>query len=911
MIRLLMASVVLVAVTRVAAAPMVLYVAPDGNDGWSGNLVEANEAGTDGPLATIQGARDAIRRLRGDGPRWGNITVLIRGGTYFMSAPLVLRPEDSGTPTGPVAYAAYPGERVVLSGGFVIGGWRQGAGGVWTADVPGVAEGDLYFHQLFVNGVRRTRARTPNEGYFTIVSKAPPEVALDLDTETSRDNTAFIFDGDDIKPWADLDGINVVVFHSWETSRLRIAEVDEDERTVTFTGRAAWPFERWGPGQRYFVENAPDALDAPGEWYLDRASGTLSYIPMPGEDMEQAEVIAPRLTSLVELRGQTELGLPVEWVHFRGLSFQHQDWSLAPEGHSDNQAAVTVPAAIMADGAAYCGFERCEIAHVGGYGIWLRRGCKNNRIAMSRIHDLGAGGARVGEARMAADDAAEATGNRVDNNHVYDGGHVYPAGVGVWVAQSSHNIISHNEIHDFNYSGMSIGWNWNDAPNRTHHNTIEFNHVHHVMGKMLNDGGAIYTLGTSPGSVIRNNIFHDVWPYSAIGWGIYLDATTNQYLVENNIVYNTLSGGLMKHNGGHENVIQNNVFAFSAQQMLWPCWAEQERANHFRRNIVYLTQGDLFIPMAERRLKARLEAGEWLGDWDHNCYWNPNDPDMRFFRHDFAEWQALGLDQHSVIADPGFADAEAYDFTLKEDSPALKLGFQPIDASAVGLYGDAEWVAEARRVEHARTALPPPAPARKAAPVDDDFEDAIVGTSPRWAVVSGEEKGASIRVSDERAAAGRHSLKLTDLPGLSQIWQPHMYYRPYVLKGTVRQSFDVWLAPDALVFTEWRDSGPYPANIGPSVSFAGDGRVSAGGDHLMDIPLEEWVHVDIECELGRDAPGTYTVTITLQGKAPEAFADIPFTGTEFRELHWLGFVSNADTEAVCYLDNISIQPGGP
>ena len=327
---------------------------------------------------------------------------------------------------------------------------------------------------------------------------------------------------------------------------------------------------------------------------------------------------------------------------------------------------------------------------------------------------------------MANADQAESSGNLVDNNHVFDGGHVYPAGVGIWVAQSSHNIISHNEIHDLLYSGMSIGWNWDDAPNRCHHNIIERNHVHHVMQRVLSDGGAIYTLGASTGSVIRNNLFHDVWPYQQppIGWGIYLDATTSGYLVENNVVYHTLSGGLMYNNGGHENVIRNNIFALSANQMLWPCW--EKRPNAFRRNIVYLTQGDLMIPFAERWLKDRIAGKEPLGLWDENLYWHTGGSDcLRFFRHELPQWQAMGLDRRSLVADPKFVNPQQCDFRLQADSPALTLGFQPIDANAVGLYGDPAWVEEAHRVKHARTELPPPPPPPAPREVDDDFEKTL------------------------------------------------------------------------------------------------------------------------------------------------------------------------------------------
>lgn len=882
-------------------ADKTLYVALDGDAAWSGRLPEPNAGKTDGPLPSIVEARNAIRRLRRAGPRLEHVTVLLRGGTYRLAEPFVLLPEDSNA-----TYAAYPGERPVLSGGRVIRGWQQGRGGLWSAKLPEVAAGKWLFRQLFVNGRRRTRARSPNDGWFTIVRKAPPRIDPATGKETPQGRTAFVCRPGDIKPWPHLSDVNVVVYHSWETSRLRIASFDEKSCVVHFTGPACWPFERWGPGQRYFVENVREALDAPGEWFLDRHTGMVYYHPMPGEDMRKAEIVAPRVTRLVELKGAPELGLWVENVTLRGLAFHHEGWELEPKGHSDPQAVVTASAAIMADGALNCAFERCEIAHVGHYGIWLRRACKRNRIVQCRIHDLGVGGVRIGEAGRPTSEAVTSSHNVVDNSHIFDGGHVYPAGVGVWVAQSHHNRITHNEIHDFSYSGMSIGWNWNDAENRCHHNIIEFNHVHHVMNRQLNDGGAIYTLGTSPGSVIRNNIFHDVWPHNAIGWGIYLDATTNGYLVESNIVYNILSGGLMKHNGGHENVIRNNVFAFSAQQMLWPCWSK--RPNTFERNVIYFTQGQLFIPMAERRVRERLKAGESLGVWDRNVYWNPNERDLRFFRHTFAEWQKMGLDRHSVVSDPLFVNADACDFKLKPGSPASKLGFKPIDTSKVGLYGDAAWVDEARRVKHPRTVLPKPPPPPGPKPVDDDFEATAVHAPPRGATVSGEMAGASIRVSTDVAASGRHSLKFTDSAGAKPSWQPHMFYQPHFTKGTARQSFDILLRPGCLMFTEWRDETGHPDCIGPSVRFDGKGSVTASGKLIATVPVGKWVHVEIECELRQKAKqAVYAVTLTVPDGKPQRFAGLRSTGGDFHELHWLGFVCLATTNAVFYVDNLTLQ----
>lgn len=908
------------------AAAVQLHVSPEGRDAWSGRLAAPTAAQDDGPLATVQAARDAARKLRAAGLR-EEIEILLRGGVYEMAAPLVLTPEDSG-----LTLAAYPGERPVLSGGVTVTGWQAEADGTWSAPAPRDQGGEVMVcNQLFVNGERRTLARTPNyvppgpqtplgstEGFFTVQGKAPPLRDAATGRETDRQKLGFVYEPGSIRRWDDLNAVRVVLYHSWENSRHPIGDVDEAHRIVTFTGPCVWDIFYFGQPQRYYIENAPDALDAPGEWYLDRRRGRIRYIPLPGEDLTTATVVVPRLSNLVTLRGDSNLGVWVEGITFRGLSFQYEDWVMEPEGHSDPQAVHTAPAAIMADGARGCVFEKCEIAHVGDYALWLREGCKDNRLVQCRIHDLGVGGPRIGVHYYPASDAVTSSGNEISNCHIYDGGHVYAGGVGVLLGQTYGNLIRHNEIHDFNYTGISVGWTWGDDPTRCRDNRIEYNHVHHVMRRVLNDGGAIYTLGNSPGSVIRGNWFHDVWPWSAIGWGIYLDATTNGYLVEDNLVYHTLAGGWMGANGTHENVIRNNIFALFGQYGLWPYW--ERRPNTFTHNIVYLDRGQLFWEHSERFLRERLAAGEPLGQWDNNVYWHTElgaaaraaGPfELRFYQLGFPEWQALGLDTHSVVADPEFVDIAALDFHLRPTSPALKLGFTPFDYTRAGLEGDPDWVAEARAVRHPPTTVPPPPPPPPPQPVDDGFEVPMVGSSPERAVVSGEGLGASIRVADDTAAAGLHSLKVTDAPGLEQPWQPHFFYQPHFTAGVLRQSFDLRLEPGALMYTEWRDDGPYPDNIGPSVTFDAQqgqtARVVVAGRAVAELPVSQWAHVEIEAELGPTTARTWRLRVQPLGGEPQVIADLPLAGKAFAALHWLGFVSTATETAVFYLDNVRLQ----
>ncbi len=161
-------------------------------------------------------------------------------------------------------------------------------------------------------------------------------------------------------------------------------------------GGIPWPFMQWGARQRYHVENFRAALDEPGEWFLDR-DGTLLYKPLPGEDPAKAEVIAPRVESFVQIAGDPAGGKLVEHVTLRGLAFRHSAYVLPPQGHGDSQAAVSVPAAVTIDGARNVTIEDCEVGHVGGTGVWFRRGCRECRIARSYVHDLGACGVRIGQ----------------------------------------------------------------------------------------------------------------------------------------------------------------------------------------------------------------------------------------------------------------------------------------------------------------------------------------------------------------------------------------------------------------------------------------------------------------------------------------------------------------------------------
>jgi hypothetical protein len=885
-------TVVAMATTQVGAE--TLYVSPNGNDTWTGKLEQANRGGTDGPLASLAGAREAIRELKAAGPLTQPIRVIIKSGHYAITEPLVFEPRDSGTEQCPITYLGDHGQRPTISGGRQITGWRK-QGDRWVARLPEVAEGKWTFAALWVNGERRTRARMPNEGYFQTVGKAPPITDPQTGKPASSAHLAFRFKAGDLRQFAHLDDAVVVVYQSWEVGHQRIASVDEAKRVVTFKSPLPWAFDYWGGDVRYYVENVPEALDAPGEWYLDRHRGLLTYLPLPGEDLAQATVVAPVAKQLILLDGKPAAGEFVSHLRFENLRLLYTDWEVPPAGHAAGQAACDFSGAVEAVGARDCAIEGCEIAHLGTYGAWLRFGCQDNLIARNDIHDLGAGGVRLGEQEDPKTEPETAQRNVVDNNLIHDGGKIDPGAVGVWIGRTSYNRVSHNEICDLYYTGISVGWSWGYAPSSAHHNVVEFNHIHSIGRGVLGDMGGIYCLGDSPGTVLRNNLVHDVYDHHTGSLAIYTDEGSTGILIENNIGYGTTYANFHQHYG-KENIVRNNIWALGKDCQLSRAREEEHISFTFERNIVYFDNG-------------KLLKGGWTNDhfiMDHNLYWDTSHPagDLKFGEATWAEWQARGHDQHSLIADPKFVDAARHDFRLKPDSPAFKLGFVPIDASQIGLYGDPDWVAAARRLKR-QVFVPKPPPAPQPTAIDDDFEEALVGSPPEVPAVNVESVG-SILVTDEIAASGKQCLKFTDAPGQTYAFNPHLWYSPHFATGRMRGSFDVRVEPGAIAEVQWRDYSGGDYHVGPAVRIEGDGKMLSGGKEIGAVPLSQWLHVEATCALGEAADGKWTLRYgPLQGE----LSQLELTcDPKFRKLDWVGFISSATIAAVFYVDNVKIAP---
>lgn len=886
-------------VISTAHAELTLYVSPVGNDAWSGKIAEVNAGNTDGPFKSVSRARDEVRRLSERGAV-GPVTVWLRGGRYELQEPLEFGPGDSGTAEAPVVYSAYQDEIPVLSAGIKLEEIRD-AGGHWEVDLPEVKQGDWDFSQLFVNGGRRMRSRLPAEGYYYIAGSAPRPSYL-----REKQSDAFRFNAGDLKllPQESLLDIEVEVFHHWSTSKLRVAEIRPGTRTIRFTGST---YRSLSAGTRYLVENTRTGLREPGQWCLVGATGTLMYLPLPGENISSVEIVAPRYPYVMRVCGDPA---KKEWVHhlvFRGITFAHANWSTPLQGNVVSQAECSLPCGVRTEGMQDCSFEQCRFTQISAHALELGTGCKRNRVETCEFTDNGGGGIKIGPSRSKDDDLV-ASHNVIRDCLIAHNGRFLPASVGILLQFAHDNTIEHNDIYDMYYTGISAGWTWGLGETPTCNNVIAFNHIYDCLQDVLTDGAGIYTLGRSPGTIIRGNHVHDL---TGIPWavGIYLDQGSSFTLTEDNLVYNiTTHVYNLNSDGGMENIARNNIFGPildpGAPMFRKPLYSRGKRETNLgidvQHNMIYWNVGDL--------THENWEPSDCT--FDHNLYWNFGGAPVKFHERSFEEWQATGQDAHSLIADPLFVDPAAGDYRLKEGSPAEKIGFKPFDYSKAG-----------RITRTVPTPFPRAYPAGLRNPpqpkldIEFDFEDMDVGTSPP--IDTYEEGDGTIRVTDAVAASGTKSLKFTDVPGI-KFYNPHLvlFNGRKFTTGSYRFSTDIMndSTSPADIYIEFRDWSGAKILTGPQVTVKADGRLyvncsndgdASTGIELCRIPNGQWFSVEILFTLDPGAQRqTYEIKVSQNGELKAQRSNMPFAAPEFRTLSWGGIVSPGQVNASFYIDNL-------
>ena len=635
-------------------------------------------------MATINGAVSKIRILRKEQTFDGPAEVIIGNGQYFVTGPIVLNPEDSGTEQSQLIFSAEVGAHPVFYGGKNIHGFEKLSEKLWCAKIPEVSEYGWSFEQLFVNGKRAVRAKSPNSGFYslkdvseTVLNKGKglfPDLAvqrLSISNEAAN-RFASISKGE-------FSNAVLTFYHNWDNTRKHILGFDKDSSAVFIGGEGMKPWNNLNKNSLFILENYKAALDTCGEWFLD-PKGYLYYMPLPGESISNLEVMAPVTDNFILIQGDPKSGKKVENIRFEGLSFQVSGYKMPAGGNEPAQAAAPVEGVVMVDFAKNIQFINCEIAHTGTNAIWFRNSCSDCRIEHCYIHDLGAGAIKIGNFAD-SDKQGDLTRNIiVDNNIIRSGGFVFPCAVGVTLFHTSDNQITHNEIADFRYSGISVGWVWGYTFSPTKRNKIEFNHIHHLGWGELSDMGGVYCLGESEGTTVSNNLIHHVYSYDYGGWGLYTDEGSTGIVMENNLVYNCKSSGFHQHYG-KENIIRNNIFANNLKAQLQATRIENHLSFTFAHNIIWFSTGDL---LSNNWGKINIQS-------DNNCYWDTRSKDIRFGKLSFIDWQKSGKDVHSFVANPDFTDPLAFDFSIKNKGVLQKIGFKVFDYSLAGVYGDDNW----------------------------------------------------------------------------------------------------------------------------------------------------------------------------------------------------------------------------
>lgn len=562
---------------RPAAAAATWWVAPGGAD--------TNNGASNAPLASLAAALEQWRDRAGNpsAPTAAPARIILRGGTYALTQSLSLGRAHSPSPAGALSIEAAPGEQPILSGGVRAGPWHRelgdlprlpaaARGHIWVTAAPRRDGQVLEFRELWVNGRKAIRARQP-EGE-----------SLDRLVAWDKTNHVATVPAAALRGLPPPDGLEMVVDQVWEIAVLRVATIEYQGPWARLSFKA--PESRiefqhpWPPvtvnakyQAPFFLANALEFLDQPGEWFEDVARGKIYYWPRADEDMSRAQVFVPALETLVRIEGQP--GAPVGPVRFQGLTFAHTTWlrpsqsghvplqvgmfmldakKLSPKGTPyqpklDNVAWVgRPPAAVAVRDAGRIDFENCTFEHLASAGLDFESGTHDDLVQGCRFRDLGGNGLQLGQFSatnvethtpwLPADENDLCQREKIVNNLIMDCGNEDWGCAGIAAGYVRSVTIAHNEIRHLPYTGISLGWGWTPRTNALRDNLVLANYVHDI-GRRLGDLGGIYCLSAQPGTVIAENCIADIAPSPYVPdpnhwFYLYLDEGSSLITVRDN-----------------------------------------------------------------------------------------------------------------------------------------------------------------------------------------------------------------------------------------------------------------------------------------------------------------------------------------------------------------------------------------
>jgi hypothetical protein len=799
------------------------------------------------------------------------LRIVLRDGTYRLSRTWSWGPSASGREGSAVhIVAANPG-RAIITGAARVNLSRDAHGGQSTvvADLSGLNLSG--FEQLWVNDRRAIRARAPNAGDFFfvkgVVSTWNGQATMG---GTAVDRQAFVSDSAATAYLSGLsasalNGAVVVAAHSWTSSHHRISQLGSGQQ-ILVSPASQWAFLGRGEHQRYFIENIPSALDAEREWFHDTASQQLRYRPTSTERTQALAIDIPQISTLVDVRGDLANNRWAEHIVFRGLTFRHAGYQLPAAGLIDPQAAVAVPAAVMVNSARHITFSQCEISRVGGYAIWLRDRVQNGTVEGCEIYDAGAGGIRVGLPNQGA--GAHPTGNNtIRGNRVHAMGHQFPGAVGIWLGQTSNNRIEQNLVGDTTYTGISVGWSWGYANSTAQDNLIAQNYIYNVMQGSMSDGGGIYTLGRSPGTVIRGNVIRDVRAfnhYGSGGWGIYNDEGSSDILVDGNIVINTDHGGYMLHYGSN-NTVTNNLFAGGRLAELQIGRNEVAPQATFENNRLFPTVA-AFVSYKSDGVPAIT------------------------FRNNQVSRQYMSLTGLPSVCGSGCTLTDNLQLV-----PGAMLELPKLYQSGSLVNWPTALPVDWRTTGVSSTDSPSLIWG-KSTGFEFDAATAPLGSRPMGFSVVPADRPELISVSQN--AQGERCLAFQDGAGMTNPWEPFGYINTDYSTGHTAVTFT--LKPDATTeFThEWRDPSYSQFKTGPAVTFSASRGVVIGGQVVAPLNVGEWITVTVHSNQGPSPK--WDLTLTYADGTVRTVTDRSPVTADWVRTRALYFISNAaNTSTPC------------
>ncbi|MBE6667947.1 MAG: right-handed parallel beta-helix repeat-containing protein [Ruminococcaceae bacterium] len=657
----------------------------NGNDKLFSGLAPTPDGLGNGPFKTLRRALNMIRNLRAShGKRPLSIAFT---DDYFLEIPIELT-----SPISDVTLESF-GTMKKIIGGISIDGWKRDSfNGVecFSAKLPDKPNGEKWdFTDMFINGKRAQTTRFPKQG--TLKIKSTDSVTHNLPNLDHFGFPAISFEvfPEDLEPVEKIEDAIINYYHYWIDEHSPIESYDRQRGTLKmkYLSRfsASGLYEENHPSSVfYYLTNVPNTFGEKNEWYLDRASGIVYYVPEDiSSDPSTVTAYVPTLDHLVDISG-TDIRLrnleltctsgDYASIHSRNSkgSYEISDPPVSYGG--DIQSVCWAHGAIRIKDSARCSISDCHIHGVGIHAIEIGTGCSDIRIESNSINDVCAGGVKVFGGAYGADEKDMTRNCRISGNHISHCGIRYDAGCGIFVAHASDNEISDNEIHDTGYTGISVGWVWGYAPSSTYGNIIRANHLYNIGRGDLSDLGAIYLLGKQHGTYVSENRIHDVKSKIYGGWGIYLDEGSSYVTVEKNVVYNTQDETFHLHYGSH-NIVRNNIF-YSTNS---PCIRTSTSGLHSEivcEQNIFITNG---TPIYHRSTNVNRQG------FSRNILWDISKSEPVIFTDRVG--RSFSLDEFvfyfhqdcgSIATDPMIAGLSEFDFTLSESSPAFSLGFAPI-----------------------------------------------------------------------------------------------------------------------------------------------------------------------------------------------------------------------------------------